>query len=121
MATANSLKRGHRHIGQGNELPSGQYAKISQFADDTTLILEDTTSLRNATNIVNSFGVLSGLQLNKKKTKALWIGASSKNKIEPLKFHFPYFDIKIIVIVGSCIMGKVSSKKFYGIFWTLEF
>ena len=62
---------------------------ISQFADDTTLILEDTTSLRNAMNIVSSFGVLSGLQLNKKKTKALWIGASSKNKIEPLKFHCP--------------------------------
>ena len=73
----------------GIELPEGQNAKISRFADDTTLILEDTTSLRNGMNIVNSFGVLSGLQLNKKKTKALWIGASSKIKIEPLKFQCP--------------------------------
>ena len=80
----------------GIELPEGQNAKISQFADDTTLILEDITSLRNGMNIVNSFGVLSGLQLNKKKTKALWIGASSKNKIEPLKFQCPKAPIKFL-------------------------
>ena len=63
-----ALKLRQNQLCRGIELPSGQNAKISQFADDTTLILEDTTSLRNAMNIVNSFGVLSGLQLNKKKT-----------------------------------------------------
>jgi len=63
-----ALKIRQNQLCRGIELPSGQNAKISQFADDTTLILEDTTSLRNAMNIVNSFGVLSGLQLNKKKT-----------------------------------------------------
>ena len=47
-------------------------------------------------NIVNSFGVLSGLQLNKKKTRALWIGASSKIKIEPLKFQCPKDPIKFL-------------------------
>ena len=41
------------------ELRNGQNATISQFADNTTLILEDTTSFRNAMNMVNSFGVLS--------------------------------------------------------------
>ena len=66
-----ALKIRQDQLCRGIELPNGQNAKISQFADDTTLILEDTTSLRNAMNIVNSFGVLSGLQLNKKKTKAL--------------------------------------------------
>ena len=39
----------------------------SQFADDTTLIIEDSTSLRNATSIVNLFGVIFDLQLNKKR------------------------------------------------------
>ena len=65
---------------RGIELPNGQNAKISQFEDGTTLISQDTNSLRNAMNIVNSFGVLSGLQLNKKKTKALWIGTLRKKQ-----------------------------------------
>ena len=68
-----ALKIRQDQLCRGIELPSGQTAKISQFADDTTLILEDTTSLRNAMNIVTLFGVLSVLQLNKKKSKALWI------------------------------------------------
>jgi len=80
-----ALKIRQNQLCQGIELPSGQYAKISQFADDTTLILEDTTSLRNAMNIVNSFGVLSGLQLNKKKNKSLadWCFQCPK---DPIKF-----------------------------------
>ena len=64
-----ALKIRQNQLCRGIELPSGQNAKISTFADDTTLILEDTTSFINAMNIVNLFGVFSGLQLNKKKTK----------------------------------------------------
>ena len=74
----------------------GQIAKISQFTDDTTLILEDTKSLRNALNIMNSFGVLSGLWLNQKKTKALRIRTSSKNKTKPLEFECPKDPIKFL-------------------------
>jgi len=103
----------YREFYQSIELPSGQYAKISQFADDTTLILEDTASLRNATNIVNSFGVLSGLQLNKKKTKALWIGASSKNKIEPLKFQCPKDPIKFLGTYLSHDAAANNNNNFY--------
>ena len=77
-----ALKIRQNQLCQGIELPNGQNAKIS-------LSLKDTMSLRNAMNIVNSFGVLSGLQLNKKKTKAMWIGSSNKNKTEPLEFKCP--------------------------------
>lgn len=91
-----ALKIRQDQLCRGIELPSGQTTKISQFTDDTTLILEDTTPLRNAMNIVTSFGALSGLQLNKKKTKALWIGTSSKNKMEPLKFQCPKDPIKFL-------------------------
>ena len=77
----------------GIELPNGQNVKISQFADDTTLFSQDTNSLRNAMNIVR---VLSGLQLNKKKTKALWIGTLRKNKKEPLEFKCPKDPIRFL-------------------------
>jgi len=67
-----ALKMHQNQLCQRIKLPSGQNTiKISQFAYDTTLILENTTSLRNAMNTVNSFGVLPDLQLNKKKTKSL--------------------------------------------------
>ena len=108
-----ALKIRQDQLCRGIELPNGQNAKISQFADDTTLILEDTTSLRNAMNIVNSFGVLSGLQLNKKKTKALWIGASSKNKIEPLKFQCPKEPIKFLGTYLSHDTAANNSNNFY--------
>ena len=42
---------------------------ISQFADDATLIVDNIESLRAAINIVNAFGAIFGLQLNRKKQK----------------------------------------------------
>ena len=65
---------------KGIRLPSLQEAKISQFADDTTLISKDTNSLKFSLQIIGSFGSISGLRLNKKKTKAMWIGSSKHTK-----------------------------------------
>ena len=42
-------------------------AKISQFADDTTLICRDENALRENMNVLNKFNDISGLKLNKKK------------------------------------------------------
>ena len=44
-------------------------AKISQFADDTTLICRDVNDLRENMNVLNKFNDISGLKLNKKKLK----------------------------------------------------
>ena len=92
-----ALKLLKKLLRRGIELPNGQNAKISQVADGTNLlILENTTSLRNAMNNVNSFGVLSDLQFNKKKTKSLSFGTASKNKIGPLKFQCPKDSIQFL-------------------------
>ena len=108
-----ALKIWQNQLCRGIKLPSGQYAKISQFADDTTLILKDSTSLRNATNIVNSFGVLFSLQVNKKKTKALWIEALSKNKIEPLKFECPKDPLNFLGTYLSHDAAANNNNNFY--------
>ena len=57
----------------GNEL------KLSQFADDTNLFCADLISVEKALNIVNDFGRIAGLQLNIKKTKAIWLGKWANN------------------------------------------
>ena len=54
---------------KGIPLPNHQEVKISQFADDTTLIMSDTNSLKFALQTIDNFGTVSGLKLNKKKPK----------------------------------------------------
>ena len=50
--------------------------KLSQYADDTTLILDGSEeSLLESLKIIEHFANISGLRLNDKKTEALWIGA----------------------------------------------
>ena len=38
-------------------------------------------------NVINNFIVISGLKLNKKKTKAMWIGSTKNNETKPLGFE----------------------------------
>ena len=62
--------------------------KVSQYADDTTLILDGSErSLSEALKILESFEKVSGLRLNSKKTEALWIGfcAGKSEKLRPEK------------------------------------
>lgn len=71
---------------RGIKLPQSAEAKISQFADDTTLICRDLNALRENMNVLNKFNEISGLKLNKKKTKAMWIRLAKNNKTT---FGFP--------------------------------
>ena len=63
---------------------NGNEFKITQFADDTTLILDGSqTSLLAALNILEIYGSMSGLKINMDKTKLVWIGKKrfSKDKL----------------------------------------
>ena len=57
----------------------GNEIKISQFADDTNLIC-DIPSVENALQVLLGFGKISGLTLNKEKTKAMRLERSTNNK-----------------------------------------
>ena len=54
--------------------------KLSQFADDTSLICKNLTSVGNAFTVLADFGAISGLHLNKSKTKAVWLGPWRSNR-----------------------------------------
>ena len=58
--------------------------KISQMADDTTLFLANKRDVSLALNVIEIFGSLSGLKLNRSKTEGIWLGRLKhcKEKIE---------------------------------------
>ena len=65
--------------------------KISQFADDTTLILNGSReSMVAALNTLELFGSISGLKINTDKTKVTWIGKKrySQDQLIPKKFEW---------------------------------
>ena len=58
---------------------SGSECKISQYTDDTTMILDGSQSSFSRTlYLFDAFGSMSSLKVNYDKTESLWIG-SSKN------------------------------------------
>ena len=62
--------------------------KLSQFADDTTLILDGSQrSLEAALNTIEIFGTYSGLKMNTTKTKVIWIG-DKKHSSEKLPVSY---------------------------------
>jgi len=74
---------------RGIKLQQSVEGKISQFTDDTTLICRALNPLRENMNVLNKFNEFSGLKLNEKKSKAMWIGSAKNNKTKPLGFQ-PY-------------------------------
>ena len=64
-------------------------AKISQFADDTSLICKSYHSVEKAIDALDSFGNLSGLRLNTIKTKALWLGPWNDREQKPFRLNGP--------------------------------
>jgi hypothetical protein len=60
----------------GIKLPgSNLEAKISQYADDTTVMVRDALSIKKVFDICDLFGLASGSMLNLKKCWGVWLGA----------------------------------------------
>ena len=62
--------------------------KLAQYADDTTLTLENEQSVIHALERVKKFGTNSGLELNVDKCEGIWLGALKHNPniFEGVKF-----------------------------------
>ena len=82
--------------------------KISQFADDTTLLNSNRNSVRRAINVLDNFGNLSSLRLNQSKTKALWLGPWRHCKEKPVGFQWPEKPVRIL---GSYICYDVKQNE----------
>ena len=67
---------------KGLSLDSKEF-KLSQYADmaDTTCLVADTSSASNLFEKLDLFRLCSGLEINRSKTEALWLG-SNKNRTD---------------------------------------
>ena len=79
----------------------GNEQKLSQYADDTNICCADLASVEKSLEVVENFGNLSGLKLNRKKTKAIWLGRCEKNKSNPLQLKWLRSPVKILGIYVS--------------------
>ena len=83
--------------------------KISQYADDTKLILDGTrASLERSFVLLNIFAKLSGLKVNYEKTEALWIG-SFKNQTD-----------KLHVAINQNIKWSIRKVKSLGVWFSIS-
>ena len=105
---------------KGLKLPNNVEVKLSQFADDTTLICKDIESLKENIMIINKFAEISGLKLNKKKTKAIWIGSQKKNKTKPLAIDITNEPTKTLGIYISYNRNKNNNQTFFIKIQTME-
>ena len=90
---------------------------LSQFADDTTIILDGSEkSLTAAIQTLDSFARLSNLKVNSSKTRAIWIGCkkfSGETFNHRLKLNWTQTNFDILGIKFSCnldTMVKINFK-----------
>ena len=74
----------------------GKELKLSQFADDTTLLNSSCNSINKAIAVLENFGDISGLKLNPSKTKALWLGPWRHRQDKPFGFQWPEKPIRVL-------------------------
>ena len=85
--------------------------KISQYADDTQILLDGTEhSLGESLQILSKFYNLSGLKINEVKTRAIWIGAksNSNNKLyEDYKLDWTQGPVKILRVTFTTNVNDI--------------
>ena len=88
---------------------------MEDFADDITLRIENTVeSLTGVTNVIENFGKLSGLRMNKDKTQAMLFGLNSENAIptvETMGFEWVQ-EIEILGVTITCNLKNMELHNF---------
>ena len=71
-------------------------SKVSQYADDTTLILADNYSITQRFNLINIFERGSSSRLNAQKTEGLWLGSAAGKQTGPVNITWTTEKLKIL-------------------------
>ena len=82
---------------------------MSQYADDTTLILANNYSITRTFNLINVFKRGSGLRLNSKKKEGLWNGSYAGRTSGPVNITWVADKLKILgVYLGNANLEQAN-------------
>ena len=70
-----------------------QEIKITQYADDATVLVRDLDSFLQLMKLLNNLKNISGLEVNKHKTEAMWLGSWRNCNEKPFGFKWPHNSI----------------------------
>jgi hypothetical protein len=96
----------------GITIDGGEY-KLSQYTGDTCLFITEVASLPAALTIFEAFTKCSGRKVNKEKSEAIWIGASSNYCHKPLGLKWTQFAnyLGTYISNNSAEAGKLNFKE----------
>ena len=103
---------------KGIQINETEY-KLSQFADDTSIILDGSyQSLNETLNLLEQFSLVSGLKVNFDKTKVVWIGKKKYSsdtiktrwKLTWMQTQFEMLGIKFDVNLENIIKLNYENK-----------
>ena len=86
--------------------------KFVQYADDLTVFVPDIENVQRIFNLLDQFKTCSGLQINYKKTEAMWIGSCRNNTAAPLGLTWVN-TVKALGIVFTYSEIERLQKNFY--------
>ena len=85
--------------------------KITQYADDTTVLLKDLDSVLQLLKLLDQFKRVSGLEINANKTEAMWLGSWRNRKNKPFGFKWPHEPIYALGIHFSYDLEHLILRK----------
>ena len=86
--------------------------KITQYADDTMLYLQDQDSLHTVLLMLEKFTTCSGLKINRDKSEAIWIGASSNYRHKPFNLKWTKKSIKSLGVIISVDQDEMVKQNY---------
>ena len=94
--------------------------ELSQYADDTTCLVEDTSSASNLFEKLDLFRLCSGLKLNTSKTEALWLGLNKSRTNTPFGIRWPKDYVNALGICFTTDQNISYSKNLESRLFSLE-
>ncbi|MCP3925856.1 MAG: reverse transcriptase family protein, partial [Desulfobacterales bacterium] len=80
--------------------------KITQYADDTTIILQGEKSITSTFDCVQDFEMASGAKINKEKSKGIWLGLYEFRSDNPFNLKWGREALKILGVYHGPVFNE---------------